>query len=80
MKKRDFLKIFSVGTVSAIALSSVAWSCMGADRKKGLKNWAWIHPVESSDPAHSCDAWKKLLTNLNPTCSYPDKKNWFSMN
>lgn len=64
MKKRDFLKIFSVGTVGALTLSAVAWSCIGSDRKKGLKNWAWIHPAESSDPAHSADEWKKLLTNL----------------
>ena len=64
MKKREFLKVFGVGTVGAIALSSVAWGCVGAEHKKGLKNWAWIHPAEPSDPSQAAEGWKKLLTNL----------------
>lgn len=64
MKKREFIKVFSVGTVVAVALSSGGWSCVGPDRKKGLKNWAWIHPAESSDPAQAAAGWRKLFTNL----------------
>ncbi len=64
MKKRQFLKVFSVATVGAMALSSGVWSCAGADSKHKLKNWAWIHPLETADPAHSADEWKKLLNNL----------------
>ena len=64
MRKRKFLKVFGIGTVGAIALSSVAWGCTGSEHKKRLKNWAWIHPTEPSDPAHSGEEWKKMLTNL----------------
>jgi len=67
MKKRDFLKIFSAGTVGALAISSLAWGRIGSGHKQGLKNWAWVHPTESSGSAHPTDAWKKLLNNL---------KNW----
>jgi len=64
MKKREFLKFFGAGTVGAMVLSSGLLGCAGTDRRRKLKNWAWIHPTESSDPKHSVDEWKKMLNNL----------------
>jgi uncharacterized lipoprotein YddW (UPF0748 family) len=32
--------------------------------KKGLKNWAWVHPLGSPDQGKAEDEWKILLTHL----------------
>ena len=64
MEKRDFLKIFGAGTVAAFTVSPIAWGWTGAGGKHDSKNWAWVHPAESSDSAHSEDNWEKLLNNL----------------
>jgi uncharacterized lipoprotein YddW (UPF0748 family) len=64
MKKREFLKVFSVGTIGAFAFSSITWSCFSSDPSHRLINWAWIHPTGSSDSANSTQEWKKLFNNL----------------
>jgi uncharacterized lipoprotein YddW (UPF0748 family) len=64
MKKRDFVKVLSAGTIGVFALSALSLSCTGSDRKRGLKNWAWIHPTGSADSASSIEEWKKLFGNL----------------
>jgi uncharacterized lipoprotein YddW (UPF0748 family) len=66
MNKRDFIKTISAGAIGTIALLSVSWGCFGPDKKHRLKNWAWVHPVESGEKERDKEdeEWKKLLANL----------------
>jgi uncharacterized lipoprotein YddW (UPF0748 family) len=64
MKKREFIKILGLGTISTIAVSAGFLNCGGAGRKQHHKNWAWVHPNLSSGTDMTNDDWKQLLGNL----------------
>jgi len=64
MNKREFIKTFAAGTLGVVALSYGSWGCTGSDNRRKLKNWAWVHPVETSGKPEEAESWKKLLANL----------------
>jgi uncharacterized lipoprotein YddW (UPF0748 family) len=64
MKKREFVKILSLGTIGTIASSNGLWSCNGSGRKSEYKIWAWVHPNQPPDTDKTSDEWKLFLGNL----------------
>jgi uncharacterized lipoprotein YddW (UPF0748 family) len=64
MKKRNFIKILSLGALGTIAFASGLWSCNGSGHKSGHKTWAWVHPNQPPDADKTDDEWKLLLGNL----------------
>ena len=64
MRKREFLKLASLGTAGIFAFSSGIFSCMSPNSKPGVKNWAWVHPNEPPDTDKTSDEWKWLLSSL----------------
>lgn len=64
MKKREFLKILSLGTMGTIAFATGLSSCSCSHHKPGRKTWAWVHPNQPPDADKTPDEWKLLLGNL----------------
>lgn len=64
MKKREFLKLMSLGTIGTVAFATGIWNSGCSGQKTGFKNWAWVHPIQSPDTGKSIDEWKLLLENL----------------